>query len=114
MAFNISDYCEIGDNEIQSANIHGVTRNQSSKAKKASYFEGQMSDGSCRIRFVGFKAEHRKRLIPFSEKDEPVELENCQLKISRQGHEMEVLLKTATIIKPSTSTFDLSNDVDEQ
>ena len=73
-----------------------------------------MSDGSCRIRFVGFKAEQRKILPSFTEKDEPVELQNCQIKRSRQGHEMEdlVLLKTATVIKPSTKTFDLSNDID--
>lgn len=92
---NIADYCEIGDNEIQSANIHGIPRNLSpvKQGKKASYFDGEMSDGSCRIRFVGFKAEHRRRLLPFTEKDEPVELQNCHIKRSRQGHKMEVLLK---------------------
>ena len=113
---NIADYCEIGNNEIQSANIHGVPRNLSpvKQGKKASYFDGEMSDGSCRIRFVGFKAEHRKRLLPFNEKEKPVELHNCQIKQSRQGHEMEVLLKSATIIKPSTKTFDLSNDISAQ
>ena len=64
----------IGDNEIQSANIHGVPKNLSpvKKGKKASYFEEEMSNGSCRIHFVGFKAEHQKRLLPFTEKDEPV------------------------------------------
>ena len=111
---DIADYCEIGNDEIQSANIHGVPRSLSpvKPRKKAAYFDGEMSDGSCRIRFVGFKAEQRQRLLSFTEKDEPVELHNCQIKRSRQGHEMEVLLKTATVIKPSTKTFDLSNDID--
>ena len=67
---NIADYCEIGDTEIQSANLHGVPKNLSpvKQDKKASYFDGQLSDGSCRIHFVGFKAEHCKRLLPFTEK----------------------------------------------
>ena len=78
---NIADYCEIGDNEIQSANVHRVPRNLSpvKQGKKTSYFDGEMSDGSCRIRFVGFKSEHQKRLLPFTEKDKPVELQNCHI-----------------------------------
>ena len=79
---NIANYCEIGDTEIQSANLHRVPKNLSpvKQGKKASYFDGQLSDGSCRIRFVGFKAEYCKRLLPFTGKEEPVELLNCQTK----------------------------------
>ena len=59
---NIADYCEIGDNEIQSANVHRVPRNLSpvKQGKKASYSDGEMSDGSCRIRLLASKLSIRK------------------------------------------------------
>lgn len=64
---DISDYCEIGDGEVQSANIHGVPNNLSpvKLGKKTSPFDGEMRDGFCMICFVGFKAEQWKRLLPF-------------------------------------------------
>ena len=37
------------------------------KGKRGSFFEGHMSDGTSKMRVVGFKAEQRKKLFEFSE-----------------------------------------------
>ena len=46
-----------------------------------------MSDGTSRMRVVGFKADQRKKLLEFSQTEAPVVLKDCQIKISRKGHD---------------------------
>ena len=115
-AEEIDDYSNIGESEHENANLHGVMRNLSpvKRGKRASYFEGHMSDGTSRMRVVGFKAEQRKKLLDFSEKETPVVLKDCQIKISRQGHEMEVLLKSSTKISASDKEFDMSDEMQDK
>ena len=80
-AEEIDDYADIGDLECENANVHGMLRNLSpvKKGRRASYFEGHMSDGTSRMRVVGFKSEQR------NECGTPVLLKGCQVKMSRQG-----------------------------
>ena len=73
-----------------------------------------MSDGTSRLRVVGFKAEQRKKLLEFSQSGAPVLLKDCQSKMSRQGHEMEVLLKNSTKISASGKTFEMCDEMDDQ
>ena len=111
---DISDYSTIGNTVKESVNVHGVLRNLSpvKRGKRANFFDGEMTDGACRIRFVGFKAEQRKKLEELSKGDNSVVIEDCQLVMSRQGHRMEALLKSSTSITESNKQFDLSQDCD--
>ena len=115
-AEEIDDYSDIGDCQHESAILHGVMRNLSpvKKGKRASFFEGHMSDGTSKMRVVGFKAEQRKKLLEFSETGVPVVLKDCQIKMSRQGHEMEVLLKNSTKISASGKVFDMCDEMEDK
>ena len=48
LAKEIDDYSEIGDSEHESLNLHGVLKNllPVKKERRASYFEGHVSDGT--------------------------------------------------------------------
>ena len=106
---DIENYSDIGGCQHENANVHGVLMQLSpvKKGKRSNFFEGQMSDGTSRMHFVGFKAEQRKKLVDFSQSGKPVELKDCEIKVSRQGHQMEVLLKNSTEISTSRKTFDV-------
>ena len=84
------------------------------RGRKSCYFDGHMSDGTSRMRLVGFKAEQRKKLLEFSQTGAPVVLKDCWIKVSRQGHEMEVLLKNSTTICESGKTSDLCEDMENK
>ncbi len=61
------------------------------------------------IRFVGFASSQQKLLQQFLEKRESVEVRNCQIKISnRDSDKLELLVKGATKIYPSSKKFDVS------
>ena len=111
-AEDIDNYSDIGGHE--NANIHGVLMELSpvKKGKRSNFFEGQMSDGTSRMRFVGFKAEQRKKLVDFSQSGKPVALKDCEVKVSRQGHQMKILLKNSTEISISMKTINVSNEAE--
>ena len=108
----IEDYSDI-DSERETANLHGVVRNLSpvKKGRRASYFEGHMTDGTSRMRLIGFKAEQRKKLLEFSESGAAVVVKDCHIKVLRKGHEMEVLLKNSSKISASGKKFDMSDEM---
>ena len=68
-AEDIDNYSDSGGCQHENANVHGVWMQLSpvEKGKRSNFFEGQMRDGTSRMRFVGFKAEHRKKLVDFSQ-----------------------------------------------
>lgn len=110
---DIDDYCDLKEQE--SANVHGLlcTLSPVKKGRKASYFDGCVSDGTSQMRVVGFRADQRKKLLDLSEKGESVLFKDCQIKLSRQGHEMEVLLKNSTKISASEKSFDITESEDK-
>ena len=64
-----------------------------------------MCDGKKSLRFVGFASNHQE----FLEKRKSVEIRNCQIKKSkRDSDKLELLVKGATKIYPSTKKFDVS------
>ncbi len=113
-ADDIDDYSILDHSENEATNLHGVVRNLSpvKRGKKANYFDGELTDGTCRIRFIGFKAEQHKQLQELSKGDSSIEIKDCQIKMSRQGHCMEALLKGASKITSSPKSFNLDNDRD--
>ena len=104
----LDNYTDITE-PFQTANLHGVLKTLSpvKKGKTCRYFDGVLTDGTSTMRLVGFRQDQQKRLITFSENKTPISLQDCQIKVSRQGNQMEALLKNGTKISPSTRKFDI-------
>ena len=97
---------------METANIYGVLKTLSpvKKGKHSNFFDGVLTDGTPDMHVVGFRSEHRRRLGAFSDSKDPVTLQDCQVKLSRQGHEMEALLKNTTKISPSAKIFKIPDE----
>ena len=83
------------------------------KGRRSSYFEGEIDDGTCKLRLVGFSSDHRRKLNKFFPNKGAVSLQNCQIKEAREGHKMEVLIKTSTQIHPSSKKFNVTDDAED-
>ena len=106
----VDDYSNLG--EMETVNIHGVLKTLSpvKKGKHSNFFDGVLTDRTSKMRVVGFRSEHRRKLGTFSDSKDPVTLEDCQVKLSRQGHRMQALLKNTTKISPSAKTFNIPDE----
>jgi hypothetical protein len=65
-------------------------------------------DGHQQVRLVGFLPGQQKKLDSFFTDTKAVNLHNCEVKQSRQGHQMEITLKSATELSESAKEFDVS------
>ena len=92
------------------AKIHGVISALSpmKRSRNCSYFDGEITDGKACMRLFGFDAGVRKRLVDFEERKSAVALSNCEVKTSRKGEELEVLLTKDTYPMNSEKVFDIS------
>ena len=91
------------------AKVHGIVTRLSpmKRGKKSEYFDGELSDGKCKVRLFGFDSVVQKTLAGFQEKGAPVSLEKCAVKSAREGPKFEVLVKNQTVVKPSSTQFDV-------
>ena len=114
LAPKLDNYIDITE-PFQTANLHSVLKTLSpvKKGKTCRYFDGVLTDGTSTMRLVGFRQEQQKQLITFSENKTPVSLQDCQIKVSRQGNQMEALLKNGTKISPSKRKFDIPEGDDD-
>ena len=71
------------------------------KGKKKDYFEGKLSDGDISMRLVGFDPSQRDKLNSFHEKQESVELQDCEVKRDAKSNELEIFLKPSTKVTTS-------------
>jgi len=96
------------------ANLHAVVKSLSpvKKGRHSIYFDGVLTDGSSTLRMVGFRSEQQKRLSAFSRDKTPISLQNCEIKQSRQGHQMEVMLKNSTQIVKSPKVIEVPDEED--
>ena len=94
------------------AKLHGVL-SPMKKSKTCSYFDGEVTDGKACIRVFGFDAGVRKKLAFFQEAKDAVMISNCEVKNSRKGKELEVLVSKNTELCKSEKQFDIdiSNNV---
>ena len=105
-----------GVSEIQickSAKVQGVVTSlsplKSNKTGTTKYFEGEISDGkSCR-RLVGFDAKLHSKLQEYHEKNEALALGNCEIKQSRYGSELEVVVRSNSDVYQSPTKFDVAS-----
>ncbi len=81
-----------------SAKIHAVVNSLSPmKSKTCSYFDGQITDGKATMRVFGFDSDVRRKLVEFEDSKNAVALTNCEVKRSRKGEELEVLVTKKTV-----------------
>ena len=68
-------------NAVASAIVHGLLASVSSvNGGNSEYTEGILSDGECKLRFVGFyRLQHK--MSSFWKEQKPVFLRNCEIKI---------------------------------
>ena len=57
-------------------------------------------------RFVGFKKSQQAKLKELMDNQQPVYLEDCEIKKAKRGNSMEILLKSSTTIHKSPKKFD--------
>ena len=86
------------DESVPNASIHAAVMSLSpyKKGKNASYFDGTLTDGTRKIRMIGFSSDQQKKLSSYQESQHPIILNNCEIKQSRQGDQYEILLKKFT------------------
>lgn len=97
---------------IANASLHAAVTSLSpvKKGRKSTYFDAKLTDGAGNIRMVGFNSEHQKKLSTFQRQKLPIKLEDCEVRKSRQGYSMEILLKNTTIITESSKDIDTSQE----
>ena len=92
------------------AKIHSVVTSVSpmKKAKTCSFFDGEISDGKATMRVFGFDSGVRRRLADFGDSKSPVALSNCEVKSSRKGQELKILVTKRTEMLKSDKVFDVA------
>ena len=95
-------------NAVTSAIVHGLLASVSrvKKGQNSEYFEGILSNGECKLRFVGFHRLQHEKMSSFWEEWKPVFLRNCEIKKSRNSERMDIILKTTTEVGESSRTYD--------
>jgi len=94
------------------ANLHAVIKSLSpvKKGRHSTYFDGVLTDGDSTLCMVGFRSEQQKRLSAFSRDKTPISLQNCEIKQSRQGYQMEVMPKNLTQIVKSPKVIEVPDE----
>ena len=64
---------------------------QASSSGSTKFFSGEITDGKSNLRLVGFDTKQQQKLAEFQKK-EPVALLNCEIKPSKWGSQLEVLM----------------------
>ena len=102
------------DKPVPSAILHGKLTSLSpiKKGRKSDYFDGRICDGRRKLRFVGFSEQQQKKMNDFFDNKDSIVLSDCEVKPSRQGVDMEVLLKRGTLIQKSPKKFDVTQESD--
>jgi hypothetical protein len=104
------DFLDEIQQPIANASLHGAITSLSpvKKGRNANYFEGTIADEHTKLRLVGFSTDQQRKLNTFFKSKMPINLKNCQVKESRQGKQMEVMLKSTTEIIESEKGMDSS------
>ncbi|MCH9717743.1 MAG: hypothetical protein K0U52_11765 [Gammaproteobacteria bacterium] len=93
---------EINESSIN-ADVHFAVESLSDlKTAKSGvpYFLGQVTDGSAKLKIVGFDEKFQSTLSTLTESKTPVKVERCQIKRSRND-EYEIILNRSSNILPS-------------
>ncbi len=101
----------VEESEGYSATVHGmVTSVSPMKGKSATkFFDGYVTDGATKLRFVGFNVDKAKQLEQHANDNETVELANCRIKHALHGNQLEIIVGDRTDISKSALTFEVED-----
>ena len=93
---------------ISNASLHAAVVSVSpvKKGENAVYFDGKLTDGVKQVRLVGFSPNHQRTHSNYKQLKRSIQLDDCEIKLSRQSHAMEVILKKVTKITESSKEID--------
>ena len=57
--------------------------------RNSDYFEGTVTDGKSTVRLVGFKRSQQSKIQRFMHKQQPILLDDCEIKKAGRGQRME-------------------------
>ena len=101
------------DRMSKRAKIHGVVQSlspmQASSSGNTKYFCGEITDGKSNLRLVGFDTKQQQKLAEFHQKKDPVALLNCEIKPSKWGSQLEVLMRKDTELQKSPKKFNVAS-----
>ena len=84
---------------VSTASLHAVVSSLSpvKKGRNSDYFEGTVTDGKSTVRLVGYKRSQQSKIQRFMDKQQPILLDDCEIKKARRGPRMEIMqMATAT------------------
>jgi hypothetical protein len=89
--------------------VHGVVTSFSpmKKDSKKRCFDGYMSDGKKKMRFVGFRHDQQDKIADLSKSGKPLLLSNCAVKMARSGDSLEVIVNDSTRVEQSDKKYEV-------
>ena len=89
--------------------VHGIVTSFSpmKKDSKKRCFDGYMSDGKKKMRFVGFRHDQQDKITDLSKGGKPLVLSNCAVKMSRSGDSLEVIVNDSTRVNQSDKKYEI-------
>ena len=79
---------------------------QDSKKGTKRYFRGQVTDGTKKMRIVGFQEDQLKVLESFDVKGSPVKINECEVQRSSYSNDLEIKLTRKSTIAQSPKKFE--------
>ena len=73
------------------------------------YFDGEVTDGECVMRIVGFDKVKRQELQALADYNIPVTFKHCLIQENKFKKCLEIILKSHMKIEPSKKNFDVSD-----
>ena len=89
--------------------VHGVVTSFSpmKNDSKKKCFDGYMSSGKKKMRFVGFRHDQQDKISELSKEGKPVLLSNCSVKKARSGDSLEVIVSDHTQVSESEKKYNI-------
>lgn len=96
--FQELDSLKKADKPLPNFSLHAAIKSIShvKKGRNSIFFDGVIADGNTKMRLVGFNSDQQKKMNYFFHAKIPANIQSCEIKQSRQGFQMEVMLKSTT------------------
>jgi hypothetical protein len=98
---------------VPNATIHAAAITSLSpvkEGKRSKYFDGTLTDGISHMRMIGFNTDQQRKLTTYFQNTKSIRLVNCEIKPSREGESMEIMLKKFTEIKSSPKDISIPKE----
>ena len=95
--------------------VHGVVTSFSpmKRDSKKRCFDGYMSHGKKKMRFVGFRHDQQDNMTDLGKGGKLIVLSNCAVKMARSGDRLEVIVTDSTRVDQSDKKYEVEcNGID--